>query len=259
MRDFWQASPAMDPTGTQFEELTARPGAGTYVFALAYVFVGVVSIGLALDDGFAAGKVAFAADAWRAVLGGFGVLLAFLGARGFVRTLTGHRRQLTPELHRRAATRGKILLVVGAGLLAIAVIPAFRDETIDFSSWTKPLYIATGILFIVQGLAMQWNPTRFIRQQRIARGEGRPGTVRIVRASDTGTSVNDMPQTRIEFELEVGGQTHLVSDKIVMERAKLALLIPGSTMNVLVDRVDPNVFHIDWDSWKPPAGAGDAR
>jgi hypothetical protein len=160
---------------------------------------------------------------------------------------------LTAELHRRGKVRGKILLGIGIALFAMAAIAPVGDATIEFVGWTKLAYIAAAVLFVVQGLVFQWNPTRYIRQQRVRQGQGRPGVARIVSASDTGASVNDAPQVKIQFELEVGGQTHMVSDKILMERAKLALLIPGATVNVLVDKVDPNVFHVDWDSWKPPA------
>lgn len=249
--------PPMDATGTQYEEMPARSGSGGYVLALIYVAFGVVSVLFALDEGFRRGKVEFSNDVWRVVLGAIGVLAAFIGVRALVRAARGERRSLTPELHQRGARRGKILIAVGVGLLAAAIVPAIGDATVAFSGWAKLVYIVAGALSVLLGLVFQWNPTRYIRQQRVARGQGRPGVARIVSASDTGASVNDAPQVKIEFELDVGGQTHLVSDKIVMQRARLALLIPGSTVNVLVDQVDPNVFHIDWDSWKGP-GQGEA-
>lgn len=244
--------PAVDPTGTAYEEIPGRPGGSGYFIALVYTGLGALSLWLAADEGFAADKAAFAGDAWRGALALLGALLAFLGVRAVIRGLNGETRRLTPELHRRASRRGKILVAVGAALLAVTLVPALAAQTIEFSGWTRPAYAVAGGLFILQGLVFQWNPTRYIRQQRVAKGQGRPGVARIVRANDTGRTINDAPQVKIEFELEVGGRTYEVSDKIVMARAKLALLIPGSTVNVLVDNVDPTVFHIDWDSWKAP-------
>jgi hypothetical protein len=218
-----------------------------------HLALGGVTVALAVDEGFAQGKAAFASDAWRAVFGLVGAVLSFLAVRGVLRSLRDERRRLTPELLRHGQRWGRVLIVVGIAFFVLAVVKPLADETVAFAGWAKIVYIVGGVYLALMGLVLQWNPTRHIRQQRVAKGDGRPGVARIIRASDTGTSVNDAPQVKIDFELEVGGQTHLVSDKIVMERAKLALLIPGSTVAVLVDRVDPNVFHIDWESWKAPA------
>ena len=241
--------PVTDPSA--YEEV-APPGAGGWVFALMHLALGGVTVALAVDEGFAQGKAAFASDAWRAVFGLVGAVLSFLAIRGVLRSLRDERKRLTPELHQRGQMWGRVLIVVGSAFFALAVVEPLADETVAFAGWAKVFYIVGGVYLTLMGLILQCDPTRHIRQQRVAKGQGRPGVARIVRASDTGTSVNDAPQVKIDFELDVGGQTHLVSDEIVMERAKLALLIPGSTVNVLVDRVDPNVFHIDWDSWKAP-------
>ena len=198
-------------------------------------------------------EIVFGSEAWRAVFGAIGVLLTFLGLRGVVRTLRADPLALTPAMHRRAALRGRILIAVGIAFFAVGI--GVSDSTIAAAGWAKPVYVGGGIYLVLMGLVFQWNPTRFIRQQRVAKGQGRPGVARIVRAADTGASVNDAPQVKIDFELEVGGRSYAVSDKIVMERAKLALLIPGATVNVLVDNVDPNVFHVDWDSWKAPGSS----
>lgn len=237
----------------EYEEMPARSGAGGWLFVLLHLAVGGVSLGLALSEDWAAGKAEFSGDAWRGVLALVGAGLTFLALRAAVRTVQGRSPKLTPALHRRARNRGRVLILAGAGLFTMALVAPVADVTISFSGWAKPFYAGAGVYLTLMGLAFQWNPTRTIREQRVRAGEGRPGIARIVRAGDTGVSINDAPQVKIDFEIEVGGRTHLTSDKIVMERAKLALLIPGSTVNVLVDRVDPNVFHVDWDSWKPPA------
>lgn len=243
--------PPVDATGTQYEEISGRPGAGGWLLAGMHLALGGVTLALALELEAVRDEAEFANGAWRGVFGAVGAVLVFLALRAMVRTLRAEPRTLTPELQRRAALRGRVLIGVGIAFVATGV-GVLSDSTIALDGWAKPFYVAGGIYLVLMGLVFQWNPTRFIRQQRVAKGQGRPGVARIVRAGDTGASVNDAPQVRIEFELEVGGRTYEVSDEIVMERAKLALLIPGSTVNVLVDRVDPNVFHIDWDSWKAP-------
>lgn len=243
---------AVDPAHAQFEEIPARSGSGGYLFALMHLALGAVTLALAIDDGFARGKATFKSDAWRFVFALVGATLAFLAVRAVVRAVRDERPQLTAALHRRGARWGRVLVGLGVAFFVLAVVGPVGDATVDLSSWTVPFYVCGAVYLVVMGLVLQWNPTRFIRQQRVAKGQGRPGVARIVTAGDTGVSVNDAPQVKIDFELEVGGQTHLVSDKIVMERAKLALLIPGSTVDVLVDQVDPSVFHIDWNSWKGP-------
>jgi hypothetical protein len=244
---------AIDSSGGPYEQMPARSGAGGWLFMLMHLALGAVTVALAVSPDFAAGKASFASDAWKAVFGLVGAALVFLAIRGWVRSLRDERPRLTPQLFRRGKLWGRILIGLGLVFFALAVVDPVADETVAFSGWVKTVYVVGGVYLVLMGLVLQWNPTRHIRQQRVARGEGRPGVARIVTASDTGVSVNDAPQVKIDFELEVGGRTHLVSDKIVMERAKLALLIPGSTLSVLVDRVDPSVFHIDWSSWKAPA------
>ncbi|MDQ3952242.1 MAG: hypothetical protein M3279_04665 [Actinomycetota bacterium] len=246
-----QPTPA-DAAGTQYEEVPARSGAGGWLFVLLHLALGGVTLALAVDEDFAQDKATFAQDEWRAVFGLVGAALVLLALRAIVRTLRAETRSLTPDLHRRAQVRGRILIAVGVAFFAMAVVGPISDETVSFEGWAKPFYVAGAAYLVLMGLVFQWNPTKTIRQQRVRTGRGRPGVATILRASDTGSSVNDQPQVRIDFELEVGGQTYEVNDKIVMERAKLALLIPGATVNVLVDRVDPNVFHIDWETWKAP-------
>jgi MFS family permease len=247
--------PVIESSAGAYEEIPARQGAGGWLFAIMHLGLGAVTAGLALSDDFAAGKAAFASEAWRALFGLVGGGLVFLAVRAVLRAVNDARPRLTPQLHRRGQIWGRVLVVVGLAFFLMAVADPVAEQTVAFAGWVKIFYIAGGAYLTLMGLVLQWNPTRHIRQQRVSHGEGRPGVARIVQASDTGTSVNDAPQVKIDFELEVGGQTHLVSDKIVMQRAHLALLLPGSTVNVLVDKVDPNVFHIDWASWKAPGSA----
>ena len=246
--------PPLDTGDTQVEELPQGSGPASWLFPLMHLAVGVTAIGLAISPGFAAGKADFSSGTWKVILGLVGAGLTLLAARAVVRTIANERVRLTPELRKRARLNGAIVGTLGAFLVATSLVSPIAERTVSFASWAKLLFAVGGIYLVLLALLIQWNPTKSIRKQRVQRGQGVPGTARIVRANDTGVSVNDEPQVKIEFDLSVDGQSYSVSDKIVMQRAKLALLIPGSTVKVLVDRADPNVFHIDWDSWQPPSG-----
>ncbi len=253
MNDPGPFQPTPEGIASDYEELPARSGPGGWLLTLVHLALGGVAIALAVSEEFAAGKAAFSSDAWRLVLGLIGGTLAFFAVRGIVRKLNDDRPKLTPELHERARRKGWVLVVVGASLVVVSLYQDVGEMSVSFSSWAKPFFVAGGAYLMLLGLAFQWNPTKTIRRQRVARGEGVRGTASIVRAGDTGVTVNEAPQVNITFDIEVNGRRHQVRDRIVMERAKLALLIPGSTVDVLVDRVDPSIFHVYWDSWKPPA------
>ena len=244
---------------TQFEEVPEGGATSGWFFVLMHLAIGGTSIALVLSPDLARGRAAFSHDAWKVVLGLVGAGLTYFAVRGIARSLAKERARITPGLRQRLSRWGKILMLVGVFFFLSAAVTPVGEQTIAFDSWARPLYIAGGLYLFFMGLLFQWNPTRAIRQARVAKGEGRHGTARLVRANDTGLTVNDDPQVKIDFEITVDGAVHQASDKIVMDRAKLALLIPGSTVNVLVDRIDANVFHIDWDSWQPPAAMrGDA-
>ena len=245
-------SGADTPSGVPYEEMPTRPTAKTWLFLFAHLAIGAVTTALAVSEDFAAGKATFAAEAWRVVFGLAGAGLTFLTLRGMLRTLNDPTPSLTPERRRRAALRARSLIVVGLVFFVVAAVEAVGEETVSLTGWAKPLYLGGGAYLVLIGLLMQWDPTRFTRLRRVARGEGRPGVARIVHASDTGRIINHAPQVKIDFEIDVGGRTHLASDKIVIEQAKLALLVPGSEVDVVVDRVDPSVFHVEWDSWRAP-------
>ena len=241
------------PPDQQGEELPARSGFAGWLFAFVHLALGVSAIALAMSTDFADGRADFSSSAWKVVLALLGAALTFLAARSVVRTLSGQPVRLTRDLAHRAHINGLIVGAVGAFFFLAAVVRPFGDLTVAFGSWAKPLFAVGGVYLVLLALAVQWDPTRSIRRQRVESGEGIPGTARLLRANDTGVSVNDAPQVKIDFEITFDGRVEQASDKIVMQRAKLALLVPGSTVNVLVDRADPTIFHIDWDSWQPPA------
>ena len=248
-------SPGPLPVAGQPDDTVVMPSAGVagFLFGFVHLAIGGVAVALSVDEGFAEGKVVFAADAWRFLLGAVGGLMGLLAVRGFVRMAGGQRPVLSKEVRRRAARRGLVLVLVGAWFLATAVVEPLADETIRFGSWTRTLFGFGGAYLVLLGLSFRLDPTGPLRRERLRQGYGAAGTATILRASDTGTTVNDAPQVQIDFSIECEGRTFTGSDRIVMERAKLALLVPGSTLDVLVDRGDPRVFHVDWNSWRAPA------
>jgi hypothetical protein len=245
--------PLIDPTAQADQGVEMpSPGAWGFVLGLVHLAVGGVALALAVDEGFAEGKAEFGADLWRGVLGAVGLVLGLLALRGLLRIVGAHRRTLTPELRRSAARRGLILAAVGLWLLVTALTGGFGGETVVFEAWTKPFFVTGGIYMTLLGLSLQVDPTGPMRKKRLEQGYGAAGVATILGASDTGSTVNDAPQVEIELRIESEGRTWDAAHKVVMEQAKLALLIPGSTVNVMVDRGDPRVFNVDWNTWRGP-------
>lgn len=241
--------PVVEPDVT-----TSPPGASGLFFGTLHLVLGGLSVALAVNEGFAAGVAAFAEDVWRIAFGVVGAGIAGLGLRGLVRTLGGSTRTLTADVRRRARANGRAIFVIGLWFLLCVLADGVGRNSVSFDSWAEPAYALGGVYLMLGGLGLQLDPTKSLRRNRVQQGDGLHGTATIVRANDTGASVNDAPQVKIDFEIDVNGRVTQASDKIVMQRAKLALLIPGSTVDVVVDRADPAVFHVDWDSWRAPAG-----
>lgn len=214
-------------------------------------FVGAASLSLALRGDT---PDVFAAEVWRVVLGAMGALFTFVSLRFVLRAARGYQPPGGPERLRRAQRNGKFFALLGLWLLALALIPAVGENTIDLEPRLKVGYGIAGALNLLVGLVIQWDPTRFLQHQRVREGVGVKGRARIVRANNTGVYINESPQIEIDLRIEVEGrEPYDASDKIVMQQAKLALLVPGSSVGVTVDTVDPTVFHLDWDDWRAPS------
>ena len=222
------------------------------ILVLAHLALGGVAVALAVNEEFARGKAAFASDAWKIALGVTGAGLAFLAVRGIVRNLNDSVPTRTEERRRSGRIGGRILLLAGLGLIAVATSDALAESSIAFESWAKPFFLGGGIYLTLMGLVLQMNPAPMLARQRLAQGEGLQGTATILRANDTGTTMDGAPQVEVDFEVEVEGRKYEASQRLVMEQAKLALLIPGSTVKVAVDREAAAVFTVDWDSWRGP-------
>jgi hypothetical protein len=234
-----------------YEKAPARSGLGGLIFGAAHLALAVVSLRLAADEEWAADKVSFASDGWRVALGVAGTWLAVSAVLGFVRMAADHTRTIAPPLHRRARLNGKVLLLIGAAFVAASVFD-LGSWAVEFGSWAKTLYLGGGLYLLALGLSFQLDPNRTLREQRLRKRDGVPGVATVLRATETGASVEGAPQVRIDFEIEVNGRMREASDTITIEREKLPLLVPGSKVNVVVDKVDQSVFHVYWSSWRAP-------
>lgn len=67
----------------------------------------------------------------------------------------------------------------------------------------------------------QWDPTGFLREQKVREGVGIKGRARIVNANNTGVFINEQPQIEIDFRIEIPGRDpYDASDKIVMHHLR---------------------------------------
>jgi hypothetical protein len=232
----------------------AVPPAGFsgWLVILAHLAVAAVAAGLAFNADFAAGKATFASDGWRTVFGAVSAVFAFLSLRGLVRVTGDKSFTLTPEVRRRARWRGAAMALFGAWLLACATVDAVAEETIAFDSWTKPFFLAGGLLLLAQGLSFQLDITRGARRRQLRSGPTVPGTARILGVNEIATAGDDAPVVDVRLEIEVNGRVYPANDRVALPREAVAVLVPGSTVDVVVDLVDPKVFEIDWNSGRGP-------
>ncbi|HYO61969.1 MAG TPA: hypothetical protein VEU29_08750 [Actinomycetota bacterium] len=245
--------------GVDTSPTVPAPGFWGFVFGLVQLALGGVALALSIDEGFAAGKATFAAGGWRIGLGIAGAVLALLSVRGLLRVASALTTPLTPEIRSRLRRRGLVMVAIGAWLVAAAVIDPFARATVTFHSWTDPLFSAGGLYLLAMGLSLQLDITRGLRLQQLERGPSVPGTATILGATETGTAVGERPVMEITLEIDVNGRVYPASTRVVLEPDKRALATPGSTVDVAVDLVDPEVFKIDWRSWRGPAGDADPR
>lgn len=239
---------------SQHEHASEPIGPGGWIFIASEIVVGGCAVGFAASPEFAADRVTFASDVWRFALAALGAGLLILAARGITRMVGGAKALYDPRTIARRRKIGAVFASAGLGLILINAVPPLAERTITFSSWAKGIFLAAGIQFLLLGLAAQLNPAKGLQRQRLRKGQGRHGTATIIRAEDTGMLINSRPQVKIELMIEVAGSApYRAEDKIVMQQAKLALLIPGSTLDVTVDQSDNALFHIDWGSWRGPS------
>ncbi len=242
----------------EYEDLPASTGSprGFWLHVAVALFLGAAGLFIAARG--SGGGADFESDFWRIALGATGAFYTFIFIRALYRAQTAYRPRFDRDTHRRSAMWGKLHAVLGLWFVLLAVVPPLGDATIELEPWLKVGYGIGGGWTLITGLLAQWNPTRFVQSQRVEAGEGRPARAFILRANDTGVFINERPQVKIDFRIEIEGETpHEASDKIVMQQSKLALLIPGSSVAAIVDRINPDVFHLNWDDWRgPPTTTG---
>lgn len=252
MTDFHARTTGPTQPGVDTPATVPSPGFWGFVFGLAQLAIGGVTLALSLNEDFASGKATFAAEGWRVGLGIIGAVLALLAVRGLLRIASALTTQLTPEIRARVRRRGLIMAVTGAWLLAASTIDSVGRETVDFHSWVKPFFTAGGVYLVAVGLSFQLDITRKLRLQQLEHGPSVPGTATILGASETGMIAGETPVMEIRLEIDVNGRVYPANMRAALTPDKLALATPGSTVDVIVDLVDPDVFEIDWDSWRGP-------
>ncbi|HYP23647.1 MAG TPA: hypothetical protein VEV43_08745, partial [Actinomycetota bacterium] len=152
-----------------------------------WLSLGGISVALAIDDRALADDVEFASRQWRTAFGVVGAANALFGIRIALRALGGDRRQVTPESLRRSRILGGVLILVGLWYQ----IPAWSDGAVrigvGLDGWAGGVYGVGGLSLMLVGLALQVDPTRFLRHERVREGDGRTVTATILRATDLGS------------------------------------------------------------------------
>jgi uncharacterized integral membrane protein len=161
----------------QQQEKVPTSGFGWFLI-LWHLGLGFLTIALAVDERFARGKVVFDHENWRIVLGVAGGFLAYRAARAVVRTVNRAPVELGAEQTRRARVWGVVSQLIGVAFLLAALNETVGEHSVDFVSWTKPVYVAGGILALVMGLVAMIDMAAFRQRQqeaarRIRAGQGR--------------------------------------------------------------------------------------
>ena len=230
------------------------PGKGGLWVGAVWLALGGVSLALAIDNSAVADEVAFASRQSRIAFGVVGAAIALFGIRVMFRALNGSPRQVTPQSLRRNRIFGWVLILVGLWY----EIPAWSDGTIriglGFDWWAGPVFGLGGIFLMLQGLALQVDPTRWLRRERVLEGDGTIVTATILRATDLG-SLKGKAKVQVEMTMDLGGTVEHHSAKTLLDRSTLAR-IEGATVDVVVDRADPTVWVVKWDTLREGAGPG---
>lgn len=115
--------------------------------------------------------------------------------------------------------------------------------------WAGPVYGIGGAALMFEGLALQLDPSSFLRKRRLQQGEGSLVTATVVRAVDLG-SLKGRAKVQVELKMDVNGRVERHSAKTAIDRALLAR-IEGGTVDVVVDPADPTLFDVKWETLRP--------
>jgi hypothetical protein len=150
----------------QEREVTVQPSAVGWILVLYQLVLGFVTMALAVDEGFAEGKVAFQAEPWRVAFGVAGLYLFYRAARGVLRMVNRATVEITPEQHRNSRRHGIVHQLIGAGFLLVIWVGELGERSIEFESWARPFYIAAGIFLVWMGTLHWINPQAAVRYQQ---------------------------------------------------------------------------------------------
>lgn len=225
-------------------------GLGIWYGVLRFAF-GALSMTLAVDDAWAGGDVVLADDGWRIAFGVVGAGVALLGLRGLLRALRGHRRDVNPETVRRARLYGGVVFLIGLWYEIASWSDGEVRIGLGVDSWAGAIYGVGGVALILEGLAKQIDPTPFIRKSRVVQGDGDVVTATVLRAADLGT-LRGKAKVQVEMTVDLGRGVEQHSTKTLLDRSLLAR-IEGATVDVVVDRADPAVWSVQWDTLREAA------
>jgi len=144
-----------------------------WLLILLQLGLGFLTVALAVDDGFARGKVVFAEDGWRIGFGVVGAYLTYRAARALVRTINEATVELSDAQRRTSARLGLVSQLIGAAFLFAAYNDWVGDHAVAFKSWTRPVFIAGGIYLILMGGISRIDGRRMrqLQRDRVTRGE----------------------------------------------------------------------------------------
>ena len=219
--------------------MTTPPGTAGKVLGAVHLALGCSSVALA---GLAPSSVEFDSHGSRIAFGISGAVLAFFGLRGVARAARAHVEPFTRRALTRRRAYGGLLFVLGLWYLVTAA--ADTTMSVGFRSWASPVYLFGGVYLIFAGLALQIDPTGIYKRSRLVQGDGARATATILRATDLGT-LKGMAKVKVEMTIDANGRVEHRSAKTLIDRATLAR-IEGATVDVLVDRADPSIFHVEW-------------
>ncbi|MDQ4124134.1 MAG: hypothetical protein M3134_00845 [Actinomycetota bacterium] len=227
--------------------MTPPSGAAGKFYGVARLGFGALSVALAFDSGWTGGDVAFASDGSRVVFGATGALVAVLGLRGLVRAVNERRREVTPQSLRWARAYGGVVFAVGLWYEIASWSDGAVRLGIGLDSWAGPVYGLGGLALMLQGVALQIDPTPFIKRSNLLESGGDVVTATIVRARDLGAIRGGRAKVQFEFTMDAGNGVERHSAKWMLDHSRLAR-IEGGTVDVVVDRADPTVWVVKWDT-----------
>ena len=233
---------------------TDPPGTRSFWYSVLRIAFGGLSVALAIDNGWAGDDVVLANDSWRIAFGVVGATVGLLGLRGFLRYWRGYMWEVTSKSLRRRRLYGGGVALIGLWYSIAAWSDGAVRLGLGLDGWAGAIYGIGGAVLVMQGLALQVDPTPFLRKSRVQKGDGAVVTATILRATDLGT-LKGKAKVQVEMTMDLGGGVEHHSAKALLDRSTLAR-IEEATVDVVVDRANPTVWAVQWDTLREAPGAG---